>query len=208
MNLPNKISIARICLLPFVVFFYLETLFPYGKLIAGLIFIIATMTDFVDGYIARKYNMVTTLGKFLDTIADKVMVMTAILLLLAVPLSTGKSVIAYPSNACLIVSVVCFIIILAREFLISAFRQIAATKNVVMAADKLGKIKAFLQDIMLVLYFAIAFIVDMFPTLMEETVGVALSSLALSLLILSTILTIASAINYVIKNKQVLSDEN
>ena len=80
MNLPNKLSLLRIILIPFMLFFYLATFVPYGKIIALAIFIIAALTDMLDGKIARKYNLVTNLGKLLDPIADKLLVMSALLL--------------------------------------------------------------------------------------------------------------------------------
>ena len=80
MNIPNKLSMLRIILIPFMLFFYLADFVPYGKIIAIAIFIVAAFTDMLDGHIARKYNLVTNLGKLLDPIADKLLVMSALLL--------------------------------------------------------------------------------------------------------------------------------
>ena len=85
MNTPNKISLSRLCLIPLIVFFYLATFIPYARLVSALLFIVACLTDFVDGHLARKNNQVTNLGIFLDSIADKVLVMTAMILIVAVP---------------------------------------------------------------------------------------------------------------------------
>lgn len=165
MNLPNKISTFRICLIPLVVFFYLATFIPYGKLIAAIIFTIAVLSDFFDGRIARKRNLVTNLGKFLDPIADKVLVMAGFLLIVASPVTANvaadgavATAIVYPSY----VGIVAVAIILARELIVSAFRQIAATKNVVLAADMYGKVKATFQFLTLIYYFLYAFIIEEF----------------------------------------------
>ena len=127
MNLPNKISVARICLLPVFIFFYLASFIPCNYLIAAIIFSLAAFTDFLDGYIARKYNLVTNLGKLLDPIADKLIVMAALIVL------TVDGIIPNPYG------IIVTIIIIGRELFISAFRQVAAAKGFVMAADKWGK---------------------------------------------------------------------
>ena len=116
MNLPNKISTARICLIPFVVFFYLATFIPYSKIIAALIFAIASLTDMIDGKIARSRNLITTLGKFLDSIADKLLVVAGLVLICF-------DIILQPYG------VIIAIIIISRELIISALRQIAAANN-------------------------------------------------------------------------------
>lgn len=202
MNLPNKISVARILLIPLVIFFYLADFIPWGKFIAGIIFIIACCTDFIDGHIARSRNLVTNLGKFLDPIADKVLVMSSLFLLVAWPV-LGKTIM-WPNY----VSIVCAIIIMARELIISSFRQIAATKNVVLAADVYGKVKTIFQDITLVLYFVYAFLVAEFNSAIAGVPNTVISIVCLVMLVISTILTIISGVNYVVKNKKVLQDEN
>jgi CDP-diacylglycerol--glycerol-3-phosphate 3-phosphatidyltransferase len=140
MNLPNKISVFRMCLIPvFVVFYYLT--FPFAPYVATAVFILAALTDFLDGYIARKYNMVTDLGKLLDPMADKVLVCTALFAVVSTnTLGTDWSLILLAAGSSLI---------LARELLISAVRQIAAAKNVVIQANGLGKLKTITQDVAL-----------------------------------------------------------
>ena len=96
MNTPNKITLTRILMLPLIVFFYLATFIPYGRLVAAILFVVACLTDFLDGYLARKNNQVTTLGKFFDTIADKMLIMTGLLLVTAVPVLLGQPA-AYPN---------------------------------------------------------------------------------------------------------------
>ena len=147
MNLPNKISLARIALIPVFIAFYYLTMIPHNYLYATIVFAVAAFTDFLDGYIARKYNLVTDLGKFLDPIADKVLVLTAMILMLT-------SVSIGPLGGGILPAVsggVGISIILARELIVSSFRMVAASKKVVIAADKLGKIKTVSQDIALVL---------------------------------------------------------
>ncbi len=198
MNLPNKITLTRIFMIPvFVLIFFLDGVLPYAHAIAAVIFALAACTDFIDGHIARKYKLVTNLGKFLDPIADKVLVSTAMLLIL-----TMKEVLfieLLKADNWLYVSVaVCICIIMARELIISAFRQIAATRGLVMAADKLGKYKTTFQDISI---FAI-----IFAGSFEGTVGCVIAYIGLGLFAVATVLTVWSGVSYVVKNKQVLKD--
>lgn len=192
MNIPNKLSMLRIILIPFMLFFYLADFVPYGKIIAIAIFIVAAFTDMLDGHIARKYNLVTNLGKLLDPIADKLLVMSALLLVVVdytIPRPYG---------------VIVAIIIIGRELLISAFRQIAASKNFVMAADKLGKIKTITQDIALPLLFLISFLTN--NVSINSNVLFVIQIIGYILIGLATLLTIISGANYLIKNKEVLKD--
>lgn len=196
MNLPNKISITRICMIPvFVLIFFLDALpFHYG--IAAIIFALAACTDFIDGYIARSRGLVTNLGKFLDPIADKVLVAAAMILILS---STSPLFFAFQAWAqtVYIITAVCVCVILARELIISAFRQIAAANGVVMAAEKLGKYKTICQD------------VAIFVLLLAADLGKAAVTFAwigFGLFVIATVLTVWSGISYVVKNKQVLKD--
>ena len=213
MNLPNKITICRIVLIPLFIFFYLASFIPYGKLVALLIFCVASFTDYLDGHIARKRNLVTNLGKFLDPIADKVLVMSGLLLLVAVPIAPSGSQLLEPAIWPTYVGVIAAIIILAREFIVSAFRMIAASKNIVVAADIYGKVKTVFQLITLIYYFVYAFIVDEFYyAIAPSAEGVFSANMWLSLvgyvlLAITVILTIVSGIKYITNNKQVLKDE-
>ena len=147
MNLPNKISITRICMIPiFVLIFFLDGVLPFNYGIAAILFVVAACTDFIDGYIARSRGLVTNLGKFLDPIADKVLVATAMILLLTMKDSLF-AVFGAAQNAIYIATAISVCVILARELIISAFRQIAAANGVVMAAEKLGKYKTTFQDV-------------------------------------------------------------
>ncbi len=179
MNLPNKLTIFRVILIPFFVFFMLAPYFPeYGKYIAVTIFIVASLTDMLDGKIARKYNLVTNFGKFMDPLADKLLVCAAMICLVA----TGQL-------ASWIV-----IIIISREFIISGFRLIAADNGIVIAASYWGKFKTVFQMLMI-----IVLILDIQNSVFQ-ILGVILTYVAL-------ILTVVSLIDYIIKNKQVLKEQ-
>ena len=207
MNLPNKITICRILLIPIFIFFYLASFIPYGKLVALLIFMLASFTDYLDGHIARKRNLVTNLGKFLDPIADKILVMSGLLLLIAVPITPNGGEFLEPAIFPTYVGVIVGIIVLGREFIISAFRMIAASKNVVIAADMSGKVKTVVQLITLIFYFSYAFVVEEFYYVIAGTANMVLSVVGYVLLAATAILTVISGTNYVVKNKKVLKDE-
>lgn len=192
MNLPNKITISRICMIPvFGAVFFIG--FPYHYFVSALVFIVAACTDFIDGHIARKYNLVTNLGKFLDPIADKVLVATAFILML-----TEYSIFGLWGNWIYIAASVCICVILARELIISAFRQIAASAGIVLAAEKLGKYKTTFQDGCI---FFLLLSVDF-----SGTAGQVINMIGLVLFAVATVLTIWSGISYVVKNKAVLKD--
>lgn len=182
----------------FVAIFFLDGVLPYNYIIAAVVFALAACTDFIDGHIARSRGLVTNLGKFLDPIADKVLVSTAMLLLLTLKDSLFP-IFERWENPLYIGTVVCVCIIMARELIISAFRQIAATRGLVMAADKLGKIKTTFQDISI---FLLILVVDATNRgqLIWAWVGLVLFAIA-------TVLTVWSGISYIVKNKQVLKDE-
>ena len=135
MNLPNKLTLFRVVLIPFFVFFLLAPFFEgYGNYIAVAIFIIASLTDLLDGKIARKYNLVTNFGKFMDPLADTLLVCSAMICLI----STGQ----LPAWI--------VIIIISREFIISGFRLIASDNGVVIAASYWGKFKTTFQMLMVI----------------------------------------------------------
>lgn len=208
MNTPNKITLSRLLLLPIIIFFYLADFIPYGRLVATIVFIIACLTDFLDGYLARKHNQVTDLGKFFDTIADKVLIMTGLILIIAAPIK-GSAPIVFPTY----LGVICVIIILAREFIVSALRQIAASRGIVLAADMGGKVKATIQYVSVSLYMFYAFfITDIYPLIEKEaaenTTGI-ISFILMIILIAATILTIYSGASYLIRNRKVFkTDKN
>ena len=179
MNLPNKLTLFRVILIPFFVFFLLAPYFNgYGNYIAVAIFIIASLTDFLDGKIARKYNLVTNFGKFMDPLADKLLVCSALICLI----SLGR----IPSWV--------VIIIIAREFIISGFRLIASDNGVVIAASYWGKFKTASQMIMVIV-------------LVLNLPGSVFSVIGTVLIYVSLALTVISLIDYIVKNKDVLKDQ-
>lgn len=195
MNLPNKITLSRIFLIPiFGVIFFLNMI-PYNYFIAALIFIIASCTDFIDGHIARKYNLVTNLGKFLDPIADKVLVSTALIFVLVKP----EIIMVAWGSWTLIFAGVCVAVILARELIVSGFRMVAASTGLVLAADKIGKVKTTFQDISIAMLLAGA---NFFNLLKVSQV---INIIGLVCLGIATILTIWSGVSYIVKNRAVFS---
>ena len=179
MNLQNKLTMFRVILIPFFVFFLMAPYFEgYGNYIAVAIFIVASLTDLFDGKIARKYNLVTNFGKFMDPLADKLLVSSAMICLVELEMLPSWIV----------------IIIIAREFIISGFRLVASDNGVVIAASYWGKFKTTFQMLMV-----IVLILDL-PYKAFDIIGVILIWIA-------TILTIVSLIDYIVKNKDVLKEQ-
>ena len=179
MNLPNKLTIFRVILIPFfVVFLLLDPDNQTYRYIADAIFIVASLTDMLDGKIARKYNLVTNFGKFMDPLADKLLVCSAMICLIA----TGQL-------AAWIV-----IIIIAREFIISGVRLVAADNGIVIAASYWGKFKTVFQMLMI-----IVLILNI-----NHPVMVILGQI---LVYIALALTVISLLDYVIKNKDVLKEQ-
>ena len=177
-NVPNQLTIARICMIPLVVVLILWVPKPLGNILSMIVFILACLTDAADGYIARRYNYITTFGKFMDPLADKLLVISAMICL--VDLGRLESWIV--------------ILIIAREFIISGFRLIAVEKGVVIAANFWGKIKTISQMLMVIL--------------MLGNFGGFLSLAAQILKWISLVLTLVSLATYLIQNRNVLKDNN
>ena len=200
MNLPNKITLTRIFMIPvFVVFFYLNVMDGWNYLVSAIVFVLAAATDAIDGHIARSRHLVTDLGKFLDPIADKVLVSTALILLL-----TQDSVftVSFFEGWGYIAAAICVAVILARELIVSGFRMVDAGKGVVLAADKLGKLKTTFQDIAIALLLASITILGLF-----SEAGEIVALIGLVCFYVCTLLTILSGVNYIVKNKQVLAED-
>ncbi len=206
MNLPNKITLARIFMIPlFVVIFYLPVI-PYNYLIAAVVFVLAALTDALDGHIARSRGLVTNLGKFLDPIADKVLVSTAFILLLTEPAVFSAPFLLFngaisAETAMRITAGVCVAVILARELIVSGFRMVAAERKLVIAADKLGKIKTTCQDVSIAVLLASM-------SFLETKVGQIAALIGLIFFFLCTFFTVLSGVNYIVKNKQVLKESD
>ena len=177
MNLPNKLTMFRVFIIPFFVIFMLVNVTgEYDKYIAVAIFIIASLTDMLDGKIARKYNLVTNFGKFMDPLADKLLVCSALICLIGDKLQAWI-----------------VIVIISRELIISGFRTIAADNGVVIAASWWGKYKTTSQMLMIII---------MIVNLNYSWYGI----LEYVFIYLSLVLTIISLVDYLVKNRQVLVD--
>lgn len=178
MNLPNKLTIFRICLIPpFLVFLYWSFGNGANNWVAAAIFVLASLTDMLDGRIARKYNLITNFGKFMDPLADKLLVDSALIALCELGRIPGWIV----------------IIIIAREFIISGFRLVASNKGSVIAASWWGKVKTVCQ------MFATILLVINFKNVPMQVITNILVYTAL-------VLTVVSLVDYMLKNKGVLSD--
>ncbi len=177
MNLPNKLTVLRIIMVPFFVFFMLTDVGgAANKWISLVIFVVASLTDLLDGKIARKYHLVTNFGKFMDPLADKLLVCSAMICLIP----SGKL------DAAIV------IVIIAREFIISGFRLVASDAGIVIAASYWGKFKTVFQMAMIIVL--IADIGGMF-----DLIGTILIWIAVAL-------TVISLADYVWKNRQVLTE--
>lgn len=191
MNVPNKITLSRICLIPlFIIILSIPmdwgewnigyTTLPLTHLTAGMIFLIASLTDWLDGYYARKYNLVTNMGKFLDPLADKLLVAAAFILLVELGLAPAWVI----------------ILIISREFAVTGFRLVAAGEGVVLDASNLGKLKTVSQiaaiAILLLHNFPFSFVME-----------IPIDKIVLYIALL---LTLWSGIEYFMKNWHVMRD--
>ncbi len=178
MNLPNKLTVLRVCMVPvFVVLMLTDWLGGAGKYVAAAVFILASITDWFDGYLARKNNLVTDFGKFMDPIADKLLVCSALICLV--------------EKGALAAWIV--IIIIGREFIISGFRLVASDKGTVIAASYWGKFKTVSQMLMVILL--ILDLGGVFDVIAQLLVWVALA------------LTVISLVDYLRKNWSVLDGQ-
>ncbi len=178
MNLPNKLTIIRVCMIPFFVFFMMtDYLGNASKWVALAIFIVASLTDLLDGKIARKYNLVTNFGKFMDPLADKLLVCSALICFVELHTLPAWMV----------------ILIISREFIISGFRLIAADNGIVIAASYWGKFKTVFQMVMIILLIA-------------DLPFAGMGIIELTVIYIALILTVVSLVDYLIKNKGVLKE--
>ena len=175
MNLPNKLSIARaVCIPVIVILLYLEG--PSCRIAAGILFILACLTDFLDGRIARKRNLVTDFGKFIDPVADKLLVLTTLIMLVHLRMMPAWVV----------------VIVLCRELSVDGLRMVAVTQGKVIAAGPLGKWKTACQMVLI----SIMLILDLsFGTSWPVTVLTGIMVL----------LTVGSAVDYFVRNRSVLA---
>ena len=177
MNLPNKLTVLRVIMIPFFVFFLLleNGANPTWRYLSAAIFIVASFTDLLDGKIARKYNLVTNFGKFMDPLADKLLVCSALICLIQLEQLPAWMV----------------IIIISREFIISGFRLVASDNGVVIAASYWGKFKTVFQMISVIL---LMLNIPALSLITQICVWIAL------------ILTVVSLVDYIVKNHKVLTE--
>lgn len=201
MNLPNKLTLGRMMAIPLIIIVslitYFDTITIFGQgdilvtlrdLIILIIFVIASFTDFLDGHIARKYNLITNFGKFMDPLADKLLVLSAMIVLLE-----NERFIVFGISLGFVVT-----IILAREFMVTGMRLLAVDNNVVIAASKLGKLKTVSQMFMIIILllngYPFAFLGN-FARDITSTVVISIAGL----------LTLISGIDYFVKNKELIT---
>ncbi|MFA5560435.1 MAG: CDP-diacylglycerol--glycerol-3-phosphate 3-phosphatidyltransferase [Acholeplasmataceae bacterium] len=185
MTTANKLTILRLLLIPVMLFFvYFEPLktptqilqLPLNQLIFAIIFVIASITDLLDGYIARKYNQITTFGKFLDPIADKVLVLTAMLYLLHINEAR--------------MGIWAVMIVIMREFMVTGVRLLAVDKGKVIAASPYGKIKTAATMVALVMFLFNDFLL---PTIITDIIWY-----------IAVLFTVISGVDYIWKNKEIV----
>lgn len=192
MNIPNRITVSRILLIPLIILILslpihlgewtlFTTTIPVTHGIAAIIFIIASGTDWLDGYYARRYNLITNLGKFLDPLADKLLVSTALILLVQLDLLAAWIV----------------IIIISREFAVTGLRVVAASEGVVLAASPLGKIKTATQLIAITLLLLHNFPFQIWNIRID-----------LIMIYVALFFTVLSGYDYFIKNKHVFKESS
>ncbi|MDY4078336.1 MAG: CDP-diacylglycerol--glycerol-3-phosphate 3-phosphatidyltransferase [Clostridium sp.] len=193
MNLANKLTVMRMILVPIFLVFLVFDCIPYGKLVATALFIIASITDKLDGYIARSRNQVTNFGKFMDPLADKLLVTAALISLVELNCIPAWAV----------------VVIIAREFAVSGLRTIAASDGNVIAASWWGKIKTVIQMIAIILLLLKVSISEY--TFLSTFIGRVkvlswiFNSLSIYMFYIAVIITIISGVDYFIKNKESIS---
>ena len=180
MNLPNKLSIARALSIPVIaalLYVFLNTQDRSWQIAAGILFILASVTDYLDGHIARKHNLVTDFGKFIDPVADKLLVLTTLIMLLRCALTEAWVI----------------IVILSRELAVDGLRMVAVSQGKVIAAGKLGKIKTTCQMILIAV-----------TILLNQS---AFSAWYMAVLtVAAVVMTLFSAVDYFMKNRSVFSE--
>lgn len=181
-NLPNKLTIMRIILTPFLVFFMLCGM-RFSSLLSFIIFSVASITDFVDGKVARNRNIVTDFGKFLDPIADKIIVLSILICMI---------------TKCLCSPIV-VIIVLFREFIVSSLRILAASNSVVLAAEKSGKVKTAFQMASITVVLGLCAISDLFG------VKIPIEIISNILMWITAALTVYSGCEYIIRNREFIN---
>lgn len=181
-NLPNRLTILRMVLTPFLVYFML-TDWRFSPLLSFIIFAAASITDFIDGKIARDRNLVTDFGKFLDPIADKIVVLSILICMIT-------------KGLC---SPVVVVIVIFREFIVSSLRLLAATNSVVLAAEKSGKVKTAFQMLSVTLVLALCSVQSLFGA------EIPVKTISNILMWITAVLTLYSGVEYIVRNRQYIN---
>lgn len=189
MNLPNKLTLIRMAIIPLLIVIYLlrDMIGDFTFLLMGILFMLASITDYFDGYLARKRDIVTTFGKFMDPLADKLLVLGALLLLSHYYTANHLGTLTMWMPFWVV------FIILARELVVTSIRLVAVGEGIILHASKFGKYKAATTMVTIVYYF---FIMPMDLSLIN-ILGIILVSL-------SVLLTIGSGVDYFLKNKTII----
>lgn len=181
-NLPNRLTILRMVVTPFLVYFML-TDWRFSPLLSFIIFAAASITDFIDGKIARDRNLVTDFGKFLDPIADKIVVLSILICMIT-------------KGLC---SPVVVVIVIFREFIVSSLRLLAATNSVVLAAEKSGKVKTAFQMLSVTLVLALCSVQSLFGA------EIPVKTISNILMWITAALTLYSGVEYIVRNRQYIN---
>ena len=193
LNTPNKLTLFRIVLVPFFMATLLIDSIPYNYLISLLIFLMASITDMLDGKIARKTGSITDFGKFADPLADKLLVMSTFICF--IELGISNSVVA--------------MVILARELIITSIRLIGASKNKVIAANRWGKVKTVSQIVTILVVLFSQYVLELFST---EPISFELSNIFSiinnTLIFITVALTVVSGIVYIYENRNLIKELN
>ncbi len=184
MNLPNKLTLLRVILVPFFLLFLLVDQIPLHGLWALLIFAAASVTDAMDGHIARSRGLITDFGKFLDPVADKVLVFAALIAFVELGLASSAAV----------------VIMMAREFLVSSMRMVAASKGRVIAAGKSGKVKTAVTMVSIVAILLLMALGDLVTGM-----TVSLAAVSNVLIWVCGVITVYSGVEYLVQNKDVFT---
>lgn len=186
MNTPNKLTLLRVMLVPIFIIFLLVEKIPLNFLFAMIIFVVASLTDLLDGYLARKNNQVTTFGKFLDPLADKVLVLSAMICFIELGISSAVAV----------------IIIVAREFMVTSIRLVAsASQGKVISASMLGKVKTVIQMVAVITTLVLL----SFDQLFTIPSSISIAFISNLLMWVAAAITVISGCEYLIKNKSAIN---
>ena len=183
MNLPNKLTVLRIVMVPFFVFFMLAAFVPHRYLFALILFCAASYTDHLDGKIARRDNLITNFGKLMDPLADKILVMSALICMVKLDLA----------------STVCVLLIMIREFAITSIRLLAVEQGRVIAANNWGKAKTVSQMVAIIAILFFQYLATFFPEFL-----VPATAIGYVLILIATFFTVVSGIIYIKDNKDVV----